>query len=150
VPAGCPQHGPVGICGACLDLATYLAAARGAMTKRLPTVVSHWISFGYLGDVCLPPIRQLDAGGCGANLRQLGDGLPAIVPTGGNRTNQKNCPRSCARPGAKIIGFPRAATQSGMKAMSATGVDALSLTRKPMRWAADRLGCVARKSDPMS
>jgi uroporphyrinogen decarboxylase len=47
-----------------------------------------------------------------------------------------------ARPGAKIIGFPRVATLEGYrKYAEETGVDAVSLdTAVPLRWAVTQLG----------
>ena len=58
-----------------------------------------------------------------------------------------------ARPGARIIGFPRAATLAGYEAyVQATGVDAVSLdTSAPMRWAAKNLGCAIQGNlDPIA
>jgi uroporphyrinogen decarboxylase len=58
-----------------------------------------------------------------------------------------------ARPDAKIIGFPRAATLAGYEIyLQATGVDALSLdTAAPMRWAAENLGCALQGNlDPIA
>ncbi len=58
-----------------------------------------------------------------------------------------------ARPGARIIGFPRAATLAGYQAyVAATGVDAVSLdTAMPMHWAAGNLDCVLQGNlDPIA
>jgi uroporphyrinogen decarboxylase len=48
-----------------------------------------------------------------------------------------------AKPDARIIGFPRAATLAGYEIyVQATGVNAVSLdTAAPMRWAAENLAC---------
>ena len=57
-----------------------------------------------------------------------------------------------ARPGARIIGFPRASTQSGYENyLHVTGVDGLSLdTAMPMRWAAQNLNCALQGNlDPI-
>ena len=57
-----------------------------------------------------------------------------------------------ARPGAKIIGFPRASTLAGYEAYAqALGVDAISLdTSAPMRWAARNLpGAIQGNLDPI-
>jgi uroporphyrinogen decarboxylase len=58
-----------------------------------------------------------------------------------------------ARPDAKIIGFPRAATLAGYQDyLRATGVDALSLdTAAPMSWAAANLNCALQGNlDPIA
>ncbi|HEU0095588.1 MAG TPA: uroporphyrinogen decarboxylase family protein, partial [Rhizomicrobium sp.] len=58
-----------------------------------------------------------------------------------------------ARPGAMIIGFPRAATLVGYADyVAATGVDAVSLdTSMPMTWAAKNLGCAIQGNlDPIA
>ncbi len=57
------------------------------------------------------------------------------------------------RPGAKIIGFPRAATQAGYEMyVTATGVDALSLdTAAPLAWAAKTIPCALQGNlDPIA
>ena len=58
-----------------------------------------------------------------------------------------------ARPGAKIIGFPRACTLAGYESyVRATGVDAVSLdTAAPMDWAAKSLACALQGNlDPIA
>jgi uroporphyrinogen decarboxylase len=58
-----------------------------------------------------------------------------------------------ARPGAKIIGFPRATTLAGYEAYAqATCVDGLSLdTAAPMGWAAKNLTCAVQGNlDPIA
>src|SRR5450631_3349454 len=143
----------LGFAGAPWTLATYLAAGAGGDEQKAAKLwaYSDPQGFGYLLDilgecVAFHLIRQLDAG---ADAVQIFDswasGLPAslfeqvvIEPT-----RKIVAAVRAARPGAKIIGFPRAATQSGYENyLRATCVDALSLdTAMPMRWAADRLGC---------
>jgi uroporphyrinogen decarboxylase len=57
-----------------------------------------------------------------------------------------------ARPNARIIGFPRAATLAGyQRYIAATGVDAVSLdTSAPMNWAAQELSCTLQGNlDPI-
>jgi uroporphyrinogen decarboxylase len=101
-------------------------------------------------------IRQIDAG---AHAVQIFDswasGLPdplfrqvVIEPT-------KKIVKAvrAARPGAKIIGFPRAATLAGYEIyVQATGVNAVSLdTSAPMRWAAENLACALQGNlDPIA
>jgi uroporphyrinogen decarboxylase len=143
----------LGFAGGPWTLATYLAAGAGGDDQKAAKLWAYRDSqgFGYLLDiladcVAFHLIRQLDAG---ADAVQIFDswasGLPAqlfeqvvIEPTRKIVTAVR-----AARPGAKIIGFPRAATQSSYETyVRATGVDALSLdTAMPIRWAADRLGC---------
>jgi uroporphyrinogen decarboxylase len=117
--------------------------------------------FGYLLDilaecVAFHLIRQIDAG---ADAVQIFDswasGLPealfrqvVIAPT-------KKIVQAvrAARPGARIIGFPRAATLAGYEIYAqAVGVDGLSLdTAAPMRWAAENLACALQGNlDPIA
>jgi uroporphyrinogen decarboxylase len=101
-------------------------------------------------------IRQLEAG---ADAVQIFDswagGVPAalfervvIAPTRKIVETVR-----AAKPGARIIGFPRATTLAGYEAYaSATGVDALSLdTSAPMGWAAKTLTCAVQGNlDPIA
>jgi uroporphyrinogen decarboxylase len=162
--AGLPEETALlGFAGAPWTLATYLAAGAGGDEQKAAKLWAYRDpeGFGYLLDiladcVAFHLIRQLDAG---ADAVQIFDswagGIPAalfervvIQPTekivGAVRA---------ARPGAKIIGFPRAATLAGYEAYAqATGVDALSLdTSAPMGWAAKNLICAVQGNlDPIT
>ncbi len=153
----------LGFAGAPWTLATYLAAGAGGDEQKAAKLWAYRDpeGFGYLLDilgecVAFHLIRQLEAG---ADAVQIFDswasGLPAalysqvvIAPT--KRIVDKV---RAARPGAKIIGFPRAATLAGYEAyVRATGVDAVSLdTSAPMRWAAKSLPCTIQGNlDPIA
>jgi len=153
----------LGFAGAPWTLATYLAAGAGGDEQKAAKLWAYRDDrgFGYLLDIlaeCVSfhLIRQLDAG---ADAVQIFDswagGLPdrlfrqvVIEPT-------KKIVKAvrAARPGAKIIGFPRAATLAGYEIyVQATGVDAVSLdTAAPMRWAAENLACALQGNlDPIA
>ena len=162
--AGLPEGTALlGFAGAPWTLATYLAAGVGGDEQKAAKLWAYRDpeGFGYLLDiladcVAFHLIWQLDAG---ADAVQIFDswagGIPAalfervvIQPTekivGAVRA---------ARPGAKIIGFPRAATLAGYEAYAqATAVDALSLdTSAPMGWAAKNLICAVQGNlDPIT
>ncbi|HET7084091.1 MAG TPA: uroporphyrinogen decarboxylase [Rhizomicrobium sp.] len=143
----------LGFAGAPWTLATYLAAGAGGDDQKAAKLWAYRDpqGFGYLLDilaecVAFHLIRQLEAG---ADAVQIFDswasGLPealfrqvVIEPT-------KKIVKAVrtAKPQARIIGFPRAATLAGYEIyVQATGVDAVSLdTAAPMRWAAENLGC---------
>ncbi len=147
-----PETTLLGFAGAPWTLATYLAEGRGSPDQRAAKLWGYRDpeSFAALLDLladCVAAhlIRQLEAG---ADAVQVFDswasGLPeqsfadwVIRPTRRIVTAIR-----AARPGARIIGFPRAATQSGYVAYAAeTGVNAVSLdTAAPMGWAAKALG----------
>ena len=153
----------LGFAGAPWTLATYLAAGAGGDEQKAAKL---WVyrdpeGFGYLLDilsecVAFHLIRQLEAG---ADAVQIFDswasGLPpalfakvVIAPT-----RKIVAAVRAARPGAKIIGFPRAATLAGYEAyVQATGVDAVSLdTSAPMRWGAKYLSCAIQGNlDPIA
>ena len=153
----------LGFAGAPWTLATYMAAGAGGDEQKAAKLWAYRDpeGFGYLLDilgecVAFHLIHQLDAG---ADAVQIFDswasGLPAalyqrvvIEPT------QKVVALvRAAKPGAKIIGFPRASTQSGYQNYAqAIAVDALSLdTAMPMRWAADNLNCALQGNlDPIA
>jgi uroporphyrinogen decarboxylase len=158
-----PETSLLGFAGAPWTLATYLAAGAGGDEQKAAKLWAYRDpqGFGYLLDilgecVAFHLIRQLDAG---ADAVQIFDswasGLPmplfervVIEPT-------KKIVRAvrAARPGARIIGFPRAATLAGYEIyVQATGVDAVSLdTSAPMRWAAENLGCALQGNlDPIA
>jgi uroporphyrinogen decarboxylase len=153
----------LGFAGAPWTLATYLAAGAGGDEQKAAKLWAYRDpeGFGYLLDilsdcVAFHLIRQLDAG---ADAVQIFDswagGVPAalferavIAPT----KKIVDMVRT-ARPGAKIIGFPRATTLDGYAAYAkATGVDALSLdTSAPMGWAAKNLDCAVQGNlDPIA
>ena len=153
----------LGFAGAPWTLATYLAAGKGGDEQKAAKLWAYRDpeGFGYLLDIlaeCVSfhLIRQIDAG---AHAVQIFDswasGLPArlfeqvvIAPTKKIVTSVR-----AARPGARIIGFPRAATLAGYADyVAATGVDAVSLdTSMPMAWAAKNLGCAIQGNlDPIA
>ena len=153
----------LGFAGAPWTLATYLAAGAGGDEQKAAKLWAYRDpqGFGYLLDilgdcVAFHLIQQLDAG---ADAVQIFDswasGLPATLFEQVVIEPAKKIVAAvrAARPGAKIIGFPRAATQSGYESyVLATGVDALSLdTALPMRWAAGNLECVLQGNlDPIA
>lgn len=153
----------LGFSGAPWTLATYLAAGAGGDEQKAAKLWAYRDprGFGYLLDilsecVAFHLIRQLDAG---ADAVQIFDswasGLPAplfeqvvIAPT-----KKIVAMVRAARPEAKIIGFPRAATLAGYQGfVEATGVDAVSLdTAMPMDWAAKNLSCgIQGNLDPIA
>ena len=153
----------LGFAGAPWTLATYLAAGAGGDEQKAAKLWAYGDPRGFktlldiLGDcVAFHLIRQLDAG---ADAVQIFDswasGLPAalfeevvIAPTQKIVAAVRG-----ARPGARIIGFPRAATLAGYEAyVRATGVDAVSLdTAAPMDWAAKAFACALQGNlDPIA
>lgn len=153
----------LGFAGAPWTLATYLAAGAGGDEQKAAKLWAYRDpeGFGQLLDilsdcVAFHLIRQLEAG---ADAVQIFDswasGLPpalfaqvVIAPT-----KKIVAAVRAARPGARIIGFPRAATLAGYEAyVQATGVDAVSLdTSAPMRWATKNLGCAIQGNlDPIA
>ena len=153
----------LGFAGAPWTLATYLAAGAGGDEQRAAKLWAYRDpqGFGHLLDIlaeCVSfhLIRQLDAG---ADAVQIFDSWAGGVPDALFRqvviepTKKIVKTVRAARPGAKIIGFPRAATLAGYEIyVQATGVDALSLdTAAPMRWAAENLGCALQGNlDPIA
>ena len=152
----------LGFAGAPWTLATYLAAGAGGDEQKAAKLWAYRDpeGFGYLLDilaecVAFHLIRQIDAG---ADAVQIFDswasGLPpalfertVLAPTKKIVDQVRT-----ARPGAKIIGFPRAATLAGYQAyVQAVGVDAVSLdTSAPMDWAAKNLDCAIQGNlDPI-
>jgi uroporphyrinogen decarboxylase len=157
-----PETTLLGFAGAPWTLATYLAAGAGGDEQKAAKLWAYRDPQGFaalldiLGEcVAFHLIRQLDAG---ADAVQIFDswasGLPAslfelvvIAPT-----KKIVAAVRTARPDAKIIGFPRAATLEGYRAyVQAVGVDAVSLdTAMPMDWAAKNLGCAIQGNlDPI-
>jgi uroporphyrinogen decarboxylase len=153
----------LGFAGAPWTLATYLAAGAGGDEQKAAKLWAYRDpeGFGYLLDilaecVAFHLIRQLDAG---ADAVQIFDswagGVPAalfesvvIAPT-----KKIVAAVRAAKPGARIIGFPRATTLAGYEAYAkATGVDALSLdTSAPMGWVAKNLTCAVQGNlDPIA
>jgi uroporphyrinogen decarboxylase len=162
--SGLPQGTALlGFAGAPWTLATYLAAGAGGDEQKAAKL---WVyrdpeGFGYLLDilgdcVAFHLIRQLDAG---ADAVQIFDswasGLSAALFERVVVQPTKKIVEAvrAARPGAKIIGFPRACTLAGYQSyVSATGVDAVSLdTAAPMDWAATSLACAFQGNlDPIA
>jgi uroporphyrinogen decarboxylase len=143
----------LGFAGAPWTLATYLAAGKGGDEQRAAKLWAYRDPQGFgqfldiLGEcVAFHLIRQLDAG---ADAVQIFDswasGLPGALFERVVTAPTKKIVAAvrAARPGARIIGFPRAATLAQyVDYVAATGVDAVSLdTATPMRWAAKNLSC---------
>jgi len=158
-----PETTLLGFAGAPWTLATYLAAGAGGDEQKAAKLWAYRDPQGFaalldiLGEcVAFHLIRQLDAG---ADAVQIFDswasGLPAalynqvvVAPTQKIVAAVRG-----ARPGARIIGFPRAATLAGYENyVRATGVDAVSLdTAAPMDWAAKNLACALQGNlDPIA
>jgi uroporphyrinogen decarboxylase len=149
-----PETALLGFAGAPWTLATYMAAGRGGDEQRAAKLWGYRRPAEFaalldlLGDcVAAHLVAQLEAG---AGAVQIFDswagGLPeraygdwVIAPT---RRIVDQVRR--ARPGARIIGFPRASTLAGyLRYAEGTGVDAVSLdTTAPMSWAAANLNQV--------
>jgi uroporphyrinogen decarboxylase len=162
--AGLPKDTALlGFAGAPWTLATYLAAGVGGDEQKAAKLWAYRDPQGFaalldiLGEcVAFHLIRQLEAG---ADAVQIFDswagGLPdtlfrqvVIEPT-------KKIVKAvrAAKPDARIIGFPRAATLAAYEIyVQATGVNAVSLdTAAPMRWAAENLGCALQGNlDPIA
>jgi uroporphyrinogen decarboxylase len=142
----------LGFAGAPWTLATYLAEGGGSRDQQAAKLWGYRDPRGFsrlldlLGD-CIAEhlIRQLDAG---ADAVQLFDSWASgltercfrdwvIAPTAQIVERVRR-----ARPSARIIGFPRAATLLGYESYAQqTGVDAVSLdTAMPLGWAVKTLG----------
>lgn len=157
--------GLLGFAGAPWTLATYMAEGSGSSDQRAAKLWGYRDPEGFaalldmIGDcVAQHLLAQLEAG---ADAVQIFDswasGLPesafaewVIAPT--KRIVDKV---RMARPDAKIIGFPRAATLEGYESYAhKTGVDVVSLdTAAPLNWAARALsGTVALQGnlDPIA
>jgi uroporphyrinogen decarboxylase len=162
--AGLPAETTLlGFAGAPWTLATYLAAGAGGDEQKAAKLWAYRDpeGFGYLLDilaecVAFHLIRQLDAG---ADAVQIFDSWAGGVPTALLEraviapTKKIVETVRAARPGARIIGFPRATTLAGYEAYAkAAGVDALSLdTSAPMGWAAKNLNCAVQGNlDPIA
>ena len=158
-----PETTLLGFAGAPWTLATYLAAGAGGDEQKAAKLWAYRDPQGFAGlldilgeCVGFHLIRQIDAG---ADAVQIFDswasGLPAalyeqvvVAPT-----KKIVAQVRAARPGARIIGFPRAATLAGYENyVRVTGVDAVSLdTAAPMDWAAKNLGCAVQGNlDPIA
>ncbi|MFO1247218.1 MAG: uroporphyrinogen decarboxylase [Alphaproteobacteria bacterium] len=158
-----PQTTLLGFAGAPWTLATYLAAGVGGDEQKAAKLWAYRDPQGFAGlldilgeCVAFHLVRQIDAG---ADAVQIFDswasGLPAalydqvvIQPT-----RQIVAAVRAERPGAKIIGFPRASTLAGYESyVRATGVEAVSLdTAAPMDWAAKNLNCALQGNlDPIA
>jgi uroporphyrinogen decarboxylase len=162
--SGLPQGTALlGFAGAPWTLATYLAAGAGGDEQKAAKL---WVyrdpeGFGYLLDilgdcVAFHLIRQLDAG---ADAVQIFDSWASSLPAALFERVVVQPTRKiveavrAARPGAKIIGFPRACTLAGYESyVRATGVDAVSRdTAAPLDWAAKSLACALQGNlDPIA
>jgi len=158
-----PETTLLGFAGAPWTLATYLAAGAGGDEQRAAKLWAYRDPQGFAGlldilgeCVAFHLIRQIDAG---ADAVQIFDswasGLPAALyeQVVVEPTKKIVAQVRAARPGARIIGFPRAATLAGYDSyVRATGVDAVSLdTAAPMDWAAKNLGCALQGNlDPIA
>src|SRR3569623_752859 len=146
----------LGFAGAPWTLATYLAAGVGGDEQKAAKLWAYRDpqSFAALLDilgecVAFHLIRQFDAG---ADAVQIFDSWAGGIPVPlfeqvvVQPTKKIVAAVRAARPGAKIIGFPRATTLAGYEAYAqATDVDALSLdTSAPMGWAAKNLACAVQ------
>ena len=157
-----PETTLLGFAGAPWTLATYLAAGAGGDEQKAAKLWAYRDPQGFaalldiLGEcVAFHLIRQLDAG---ADAVQIFDswasGLPpalfdsvVIAPT-----KKIVAAVRAARPNARIIGFPRAATLAGYQDyVRATEVDAVSLdTAAPLSWASANLNCALQGNlDPI-
>lgn len=153
----------LGFAGAPWTLATYLAAGVGGDEQKAAKLWAYRDPQGFatlldiLGEcVAFHLIRQLDAG---ADAVQIFDSWAGGVPPAlFEDVVIKPAQKIVAavrkeRPGAKIIGFPRAVTLDGYtRYVDATGVDAVSLdTSAPMAWAAKSLTCAVQGNlDPVA
>jgi uroporphyrinogen decarboxylase len=158
-----PETTLLGFAGAPWTLATYLAAGVGGDEQKAAKLWAYRDpeGFGYLLDilgecVAFHLVRQIDAG---ADAVQIFDSWASGLPVALyervviNPTKKIVAAVRSARPGAKIIGFPRATTLAGYEIyVQATGVDAVSLdTAAPLRWAAENLGCALQGNlDPIA
>jgi len=153
----------LGFAGAPWTLATYLAAGVGGDEQKAAKLWAYRDPQGFarlldiLGEcIAFHLIRQIDAG---ADAVQIFDSWaggvpPALFEDVVIKPAQKivNAVRR-ERPGARIIGFPRAVTLEGYtRYVETTGVDAVSLdTSAPMAWAAKALGCTVQGNlDPIA
>ncbi|MDP6804235.1 MAG: uroporphyrinogen decarboxylase [Rhodospirillales bacterium] len=140
----------IGFAGAPWTLATYLIEGRGgsdfANTKR--RALAEPAAFAYLIDVLVEAtvlhlVRQLDAGADAVQIFDSWAGVLSetefrkwvITPSGEIVRRVRE-----AKPGAKIIGFPRGAGPLYIDFALDTGVDAVSLdSAVPLAWVAAKL-----------
>jgi uroporphyrinogen decarboxylase len=160
---GFAQTALLGFAGAPWTLATYLAAGAGGDEQKAAKLWAYRDPQGFAGlldiladCVAFHLVRQLRAG---ADAVQIFDSWASGLPTAlFDRVVITPTARIVAAvraevPGAKIIGFPRAATQAGYEAyVRASGVDGLSLdTAAPMDWAVKALDCALQGNlDPIA
>jgi uroporphyrinogen decarboxylase len=142
----------IGFAGAPWTLAAYMLEGKGSPDQRSAKLAAYRDGPGFaklldiLADaVAWHLIRQLEAG---ADAVQIFDswagGLPEQEFADYVVAPNKRVVAAVRKviPNAKIVGFPRAATQTGYKSYAAqTGVDAVSIdTAGSMRWAVKNLG----------
>jgi uroporphyrinogen decarboxylase len=152
----------LGFAGAPWTLATYLAAGAGGDEQRAARLWAYRDPQGFaalldvLADcVGFHLVRQLRAG---ADAVQIFDSWAGGVPPGlfeqAVTAPTRKIVAAVRRevPGARIIGFPRAATQTGYgDYVRQTGVDAVSVdTATPMAWAVSLECAVQGNLDPMA
>jgi len=153
----------LGFAGAPWTLATYLAAGVGGDEQKAAKLWAYRDPQGFarlldiLGEcIAFHLIRQIDAG---ADAVQIFDswagGVPPVLFEDVVIKPAKKIVDAvrAERPNARIIGFPRAVTQSGYEAyVKAVPVDAVSLdTSAPLGWAAKALDCTVQGNlDPIA
>jgi uroporphyrinogen decarboxylase len=142
----------IGFAGAPWTLAAYMMEGKGSPDQRAAKLAAYRdpMAFGRLLDILADAvawhlIRQIEAG---ADVVQIFDSWAGGLPerefvdfvVGPNKRVVAGVRK--VFPEAKIIGFPRAATQTGYEAYAAqTGVDAISVdTAASMRWAVKTMG----------
>jgi uroporphyrinogen decarboxylase len=141
----------IGFAGAPWTLAAYMLEGRGSPDQRTAKLAAYRDPDGFskLVDILVEVVawhllRQFDAG---ADVVQLFDSWAGGLPERAFRTWVVEPNRRVveivrkSRPDAKIIGFPRAATETGYLAYAkSAGVDALSVdTAASMQWAASNI-----------
>jgi uroporphyrinogen decarboxylase len=155
----------IGFAGAPWTLAAYMLEGRGSKEQvdarlwayRNPAQFD--LLLGVLAKaVAVHLVNQLKAG---ADVVQIFDSWAGGLPWSAFKNWVVDPTKAIVRevrekvPGARIIGFPRQGTQSGLEAYAAeTGVDGISIdTATPIDWAADNLGSkviVQGNLDPMA
>lgn len=141
----------IGFAGAPWTLAAYMLEGKGSSDQKAAKLAAYRgpVSFLKLVDILVEAVawhllRQFEAG---ADVVQLFDSWAGGLPESAFRTWVVEPNRRVveivrkAKPDAKIIGFPRAATETGYLAYAKTvGVDAVSIdTAASMQWAASNI-----------
>ena len=141
----------IGFAGAPWTLAAYMLEGKGSPDQKAAKLAAYRNpeSFSKLVDILVEAVawhllRQFEAG---ADVVQLFDSWAGGLPESAFRRWVVEPNRRVveivrkAKPGAKIIGFPRAATETGYLSYAKTvGVDAVSIdTAASMQWAASNI-----------